>query len=386
MTRRLWIPLLILSLALPAGAEERYVAFGDSITEGVGDNSSPPGYPPKLQQILRDAGLDAKVENHGLAGESSFEGLERLDEVLAGGGDHLLLMEGTNDVTMIAEGLLSLESVLANLDAMVSKAKPRGMRVYMGTVIPRLPKAKRDSRNAVTEALNWGIYDLTADRNLPFADGWAHFNPFFTPDVYRRLYAGGKDPIGHPNVEGYEELAQLFADQILEVDTVAPVPGRFAPNVDLLSSGSTLTASMYESSNGAGIAFNETTFVINGEVMASASKGSSTKRRANLKATINRKQLGCRVVLSVNSRDRAEPPNEYSSLLWVYSVEGREHLAADVDGNCTVEQFDLEQFATGFGAEIGEPRFNLLLDFNEDGIIDGRDLAILASRFGETTE
>ena len=49
-------------------------------------------------------------------------------------------------------------------------------------------------------------------------------------DVFRTLYSKDlSDTVGHLNNEGYQVLAQLFADQILERDVLAPVPGRFAP-------------------------------------------------------------------------------------------------------------------------------------------------------------
>ena len=67
-------------------------------------------------------------------------------------------------------------------------------------------------------------------------------------------------------------------------------------------------------------------------------------------------------------------------------MDGRSHIAVDIDGNCTVEQGDMDQLARGFGARFGDPRYSVLLDFNSDDIIDGRDLAALAQRFGDSTE
>ncbi len=382
---RLPIFLLALLLASPSLATDRFLAFGDSLTEGEGDPSSPAGYPPKLQKLLKKADIDASVENHGLGGETTFEGLSRLDEVLARGGDYLLLMEGTNDVTLVSEGMVSIESTAANLDAMVSKGKSRGFKVLLGTLIPRPPRARKDSRNEFTQEINWAIYELTAGRNLPFADGWSRFNPFRSPDVFRTLYSSIFDPVGHLNADGYSVLAGLFADQILELDTVPPTPGRFSPFTDTISGVTEFSATLFESANGTGIAFDDTVFEINGEVVATAKKGPSTKKRAALSYKLGRKKVGCRVVLSVSAKDRAEPANERSELLWVYDVEGAEHLSADVDGDCTVDEVDLGQLGRGFGRELGDFGFNLLLDFNDDGIIDGLDLAILASVLGEST-
>ena len=51
--RHLLLAALLALAPLPAAtAADRLVAFGDSLTEGVGDTQSPPGYPPKLKKLL----------------------------------------------------------------------------------------------------------------------------------------------------------------------------------------------------------------------------------------------------------------------------------------------------------------------------------------------
>ena len=78
-----------------------YIAFGDSITAGTGDDPArtEPGYPPRLQQLLVNAGRSAVVVNKGLPSEKTPQGLTRIDSVLDRGGDVLLLMEGSNDIS-----------------------------------------------------------------------------------------------------------------------------------------------------------------------------------------------------------------------------------------------------------------------------------------------
>ena len=116
-------PLLLaaLALAVPARAQSgaTYLAFGDSITMGVGDDPErpEPGYPPRLEALLSTGGNTVTVENHGLGGEETSEGVTRLSEVLSGAqsGDTLLLMEGTNDVSRD----VSVETVVFNLNEFV---------------------------------------------------------------------------------------------------------------------------------------------------------------------------------------------------------------------------------------------------------------------------
>ncbi len=384
--RRFSCLLIVALLAPPALAADRIVAFGDSITRGFGDSANPAGYPPKLQKMLKKAGLDVSVENFGLDGETTFEGLSRLDAALAAGASHLLLMEGTNDINLVVDGEVSIESIVANLETMGSKARQKGIATLMGTVLPRPPGSRKDASNALTRELNWDLYVLTAEKKRPFADLWARFNPFADTDVFSTLYSrSDEDKIGHPNNDGYKVIAELFADQILGVDSLAPVPGRFEPFVTELAGPTELTASVFESAGGSGIKLKETFLEVNGEAVATPIAALSNRRRASFSYSLGGKALGCRVVVGFSGRDQAEPPNAFAQLIWAYDVEGREHVAPDVNGDCTVDTIDLDLFARSFGAEFGDPTYNVLLDFNADDIIDGRDLAIFAAHYGRST-
>ncbi len=384
--RRTLALLLALLLAMPAVAADRMVAFGDSITEGFGDTASPPGYPPKLQKRLKKAGMDVEIENFGLRGETTFEAQSRIDSAIAGGGTHFLLMEGTNDVNLAHDGVVSIESIIANLEKLGSRARGAGFEVLLGTVLPRPKFARKDTSNTLTRELNWDLYAVAADRKRPFADLWARFNPFVDADVFDTLYSNeDRDFIGHPNNAGYEVIADLFADQILGIDTLAPVPGRFEPFSDALDGATDFTATVFESASGAGIKLKETYLELNGERVATPVVGESSKRKAVFRYRAGRNEFGCRVVLGFSGRDQASPPNEFTQLIWAYEIEGRVHLPADVDGDCSVDAIDMEQFARSFGAEFGDPTYNMLLDFNADDVIDGRDFAILAADFGRST-
>lgn len=68
--------------AIPVmGPERPILAFGDSLVAGYGS----PGrdaYPSKLEAALRARGINARVVNAGISGETTAQGLRRLGEVL----------------------------------------------------------------------------------------------------------------------------------------------------------------------------------------------------------------------------------------------------------------------------------------------------------------
>jgi hypothetical protein len=56
----------------------------------------------------------------------------------------------------------------------------------------------------------------------------------------------------------------------------------------------------------------------------------------------------------------------------------------DVDGDLRVDGIDVLRIATAFASQFGQPRYYAPADLDEDGIVDGNDLAYVASRFGQT--
>lgn len=210
------------ALALPgtlaAQAPLRFVAFGDSITEGVGDTlvGENAGYPKRLENRLRAAGYaGAVVANEGVAGEATAEAVSRIDDALAEGADFLLLMEGTNDLS----GRVSPESVRFNLNAIALYAEARGTRVVHASVIPRIPTAPVDATNQQTQLLRTQIFELAAAKRRDTADAFGLFWAF--PDYATRYYfVDATDPVGHPNAAGYDLLAGLWFQTVVPlIDT-----------------------------------------------------------------------------------------------------------------------------------------------------------------------
>src|SRR5262249_48564609 len=106
--------LLVIS---PAHAAERViVAFGDSLTAGLG---VPPeeSYPARLQARLRAEGYAYRVVNAGSSGDTTAGGLRRVDWALKNKPDIVIVALGANDALRAQ----NLASVRQNLDAIVAR-------------------------------------------------------------------------------------------------------------------------------------------------------------------------------------------------------------------------------------------------------------------------
>lgn len=104
------------------------LAFGDSLTVGVGAKSSE-SYPTVLQQIT---GL--RVKSSGVSGETTHRGLARLETVLAQTQPQLvLLLEGGNDILKNK----SPQETKNNLTDMVMLIRSFGAEVVLIGVPPK---------------------------------------------------------------------------------------------------------------------------------------------------------------------------------------------------------------------------------------------------------
>lgn len=83
----------------PPSTDPRAVVLflGTSLTEGLGLPAGEPAYPERIQRRIDEAGLPFRVVNAGVSGETSAGGVARLDWVLRGPVDVLVVELGAND-------------------------------------------------------------------------------------------------------------------------------------------------------------------------------------------------------------------------------------------------------------------------------------------------
>jgi acyl-CoA thioesterase I len=113
-------------------SEPVIVCFGDSLTAGYGTD---PGhsYPDYLQKLLDSRGYHYRVVNKGISGDTSKDGVARLNDVLAAHPQIAVVEFGGND------GLRGLPATAtrANLDKIVSTLQGAGVKVALaGITLP----------------------------------------------------------------------------------------------------------------------------------------------------------------------------------------------------------------------------------------------------------
>jgi acyl-CoA thioesterase I len=133
---RLWVAfvLLLAGLVTPAhAAPVKILALGTSLTQGYG---VPPGldFTAVLEAKLKASGIDAKVINAGVSGDTSAGGLARLDWSLADHPDAAIIELGSNDAL---RGQAPAETE-KNLAAILTRLKAEHVAVLLtGMMAPR---------------------------------------------------------------------------------------------------------------------------------------------------------------------------------------------------------------------------------------------------------
>jgi len=111
----------------------RIVMLGDSIAAGFGLPVAE-ALPAKLEKALKAKGLNVRVENAGVSGDTPAGGLARLDWSVAEGTDAVIVELGANDALRGADP----KQTRAALDAIIRKLKERKIAVLLaGMLAPR---------------------------------------------------------------------------------------------------------------------------------------------------------------------------------------------------------------------------------------------------------
>lgn len=206
--RTIFKPLIALFLALglfvlPApgalAGNKVIVALGDSLTAGYGLPAEA-AFPSQLEAYLKARGLDWRVVNAGVSGDTSAGGLARLDWALGDQPAIMIVELGAND------GLrgLPVEAMEANLDAILARLKAAGITTVLSGM-----KAPPNMGPDYAEAFA-AVYPRLAEKH------GATLDPFFLEGVAAEPALNQPDGI-HPTTEGVARIVARFGPLIERV-------------------------------------------------------------------------------------------------------------------------------------------------------------------------
>ena len=189
--------LFMAAAANPARAAPlELVVLGDSLSSGYG-LAPTEGFASVLEKALQDEGLDIRIVNAGVAGDTSTQGLARLDWSVPEGTQAVIVELGANDAL---RGKDPADTEKA-LDEILTRLKARSIPVLLaGMLAP-------PNMGADYEARFNPIFPRLAERHGVL------FYPFFLENV-----AGDRElnqPDGmHPNAQGVQKIVNSILPSV----------------------------------------------------------------------------------------------------------------------------------------------------------------------------
>ena len=214
----------------------RWLAFGDSITEGYtkigGTAVIDSGYPAELQSRLRAVlGGGVQVFNQGKGGETTIAGVNRFPSALAATNPSgAVIMEGTNDVS----NGFSDSLVAFNLYQMAKMATDAGVTTLLAAVPPRDEQGFGGPDNAATNTVNAHVPASAAAAGASIVD--THDPLMGRGDLFADHT--------HPNPAGYDFMGGLVfaAINTLPSDGAGATTAPGTPtDLEVVVTGSTVT-------------------------------------------------------------------------------------------------------------------------------------------------
>jgi acyl-CoA thioesterase-1 len=190
-----------------ASREPVIVAFGDSLTAGLGLAESE-AFPAQLEQALRARGQDVKIVNAGVSGDTAAAGLARLNWALPDDASAVIIELGANDAL---QGL-DPQATKAVLEKIITEVKARGLLILLAGMEapPNMGKEYATAFRALYADLAQR-YDLV-------------FYPFFLDGVTLDDRLTLDDGM-HPNARGVARIVQGILPKVEELLARAKAKG-----------------------------------------------------------------------------------------------------------------------------------------------------------------
>ena len=183
----------------PPGKLIKIVAFGDSLTAGYGVARAA-AFPNQLEKKLKKLGLNVRVTNAGISGDTATGGLARLNWAVPKGTDAVILELGANDAL---RGVDPAKTRLS-LDKIMSRLKARNIKVLIAGMI-----APAGMGNKFGNAFNSIYQDLATKYD-------ALYYPFFLHGVALNSKLNQPDGI-HPNAKGVKIIVENIHPSVVKL-------------------------------------------------------------------------------------------------------------------------------------------------------------------------
>ncbi len=175
------------------------VALGDSLTAGLGLPQDQ-AFPAQLEAALKAHGIEAKIVNAGVSGDTAGAGLARLGWALTDDTSAVIIELGANDAL---QGLPP-ESTKAALAAIIEKVQAKGLPILLAGM-----EAPRNLGKDYVEAFGAIYPDLAARYGLILY-------PFFLDGAALNADLMQRDGL-HPNAKGVAVIVEKILPKVEEL-------------------------------------------------------------------------------------------------------------------------------------------------------------------------
>jgi acyl-CoA thioesterase-1 len=212
-TLRLAAPVALAACLLPAPTFSaaadpvEIVALGDSLTAGLGLG---PGesFPEQLEAALKARGHDVTVANAGVSGDTSTDGLARVEWSVPAEADIVIVELGANDALRGIDPAVTQKA----LSEILAKLTGRGQTVLLAGML-----APRNLGEGYAKAFDPIYRQLAAEYKVPLY-------PFFLAHVAADPSLNQPDGM-HPNAAGVAKIIEAMLPEVEALVTAAAAGG-----------------------------------------------------------------------------------------------------------------------------------------------------------------
>lgn len=213
------------------------ITFGASTVEGVNGLMFQPYLTSSFLKCYPKKTVN--IQNYGIGGETTGQGLVRIDNAIAGKTGFIVILMGANDAIHIEAGKLTLAQTEANMRLLISKSLKQNLVPVLCTI-----QNFDDRKTAFYKRVNMQIMHINnLYRNLSREYGiyLADLNA-----VIRRDFSLYQDFV-HPNARGnrlisfilFDAINKIIADRFLQFTVTQnyPNPGKDKTSIDIIVPG-----------------------------------------------------------------------------------------------------------------------------------------------------